>query len=270
MFTKLTSSLFVSAALLAAALSATACGSKSPPVTTAPIAKPAIDFTAAATAIVTATDRDATDITMDAGRHPAEFLAFLQLPPGARVGEISSGTGYTTELLARAVGPTGAVYGQNNAFVIEKFAAAGWATRLAKPVNQNVVRVDRELDAPMPPDVTGLDAIVNVLFYHDTVWMKTDRAAMNKAIFAALRSGGTYTIVDHAAATGHGIADVSTLHRIEESLVRSEIEAAGFRFAEAGTFLRNSNDAHDWNASPSAAADKRGTSDRFVLKFVKP
>ncbi len=270
MLTKLTSSLLVTAALSAAALSATACGAKSPAVTTAPIAKPAIDFTAAATAVVAAPDRDAQDTALDVGRHPAELLAFLQLPPSARVGEISSGTGYTTELLARAVGPTGAVYGQNNAFVIEKFAAAGWAARLAKPVNQNVVRVDRELEAPMPPDVTGLDAVVNVLFYHDTVWMKTDRAAMNKAIFAALRSGGTYVVVDHAAATGHGVADVATLHRIEETLVRSEIEAAGFRFAEAGTFLHNSNDAHDWNASPGAAAEKRGTSDRFVLKFVKP
>lgn len=234
------------------------------------VVAPVVDFAQAASTVVAASDRAETDRKLDAGRHPAEFLAFLQLPVGARVAEISAGTGYTTELLARAVGPTGTVYGQNNAFVIEKFAAAGWAERLAKPTNKNVVRVDRELDAPLPSDVTQLDSVVNVLFYHDTVWMKTDRAKMNRAIFDALRPGGTYIVVDHAAAPGHGVADVSSLHRIDEQTVRSEIQAVGFVLAAEASFLRNAADQHDWNASPGQAGDKRGSSDRFVLKFRKP
>jgi predicted methyltransferase len=234
------------------------------------VVAPVVDFAQAASTVVAASDRAETDRKLDAGRHPAELLAFLQLPAGARVAEISAGTGYTTELLARAVGPTGTVYGQNNAFVIEKFAAAGWAERLAKPINKNVVRVDRELDAPLPKEASQLDSVVNVLFYHDTVWMKTDRAKMNSAIFEALRPGGTYVVVDHAAAAGHGIADVSSLHRIDEQTVRSEIQAAGFEVAAEATFLRNAADQRDWNASPGQAGDKRGSSDRFVVKFVKP
>ena len=240
------------------------------PTASPSLVPPVVDFAVAASTIVAASDRADTDRKLDDGRHPAEFLAFLQLPEGARVAEISAGTGYTTELLARAVGPTGTVYGQNNAFVIEKFAAAGWAERLAKPINKNVVRVDRELDAPLPSDVTQLSSVVNVLFYHDTVWMKTDRAKMNRAIFDALRPGGTYIVVDHAAAAGHGVADVISLHRIDEETVRSEIQAVGFVFAAEASFLRNAADQHDWNASPGQAGDKRGSSDRFVLKFVKP
>ena len=141
---------------------------------------------------------------------------------------------------------------------------------MAKPINKNVVRVDRELDAPLPSEATQLDSVVNVLFYHDTVWMKTDRAKMNRAIFEALRPGGTYVVVDHAAAAGHGIADVTSLHRIDEQTVRSEIQAAGFVIAAEANFLRNAADQRDWNASPGQAGDKRGSSDRFVLKFVKP
>ena len=61
-----------------------------------------------------------------------------------------------------------------------------------------------------------------------------------------------------------------SLHRIEESVVRSEVEAAGFKLEDEGMFLRNPQDTRDWNDSPKVAADRRGTSDRFVLKFVKP
>jgi predicted methyltransferase len=112
--------------------------------------------------------------------------------------------------------------------------------------------------------------VVFILAYHDTVWMETDRAAMNREIFEALRPGGVYGIVDHAAAPGHGVEDARTLHRIEREIVVAEVTAAGFELADEASFLANPDDAHDWNAAPSAAGERRGTSDRFVLLFRKP
>jgi predicted methyltransferase len=112
--------------------------------------------------------------------------------------------------------------------------------------------------------------VLLVLLYHDTVWMKVDRARMNRAIFQALKPGGVFAIVDHSARPGAGLSEVQTLHRIEEPTLRGEIEAAGFRLAASGEFLRNAKDARDWNDSPMAAGERRGTSDRFVLAFVKP
>jgi predicted methyltransferase len=221
-------------------------------------------------AIVDAPDRSAEDLAIDAGRHPGEILAFFGIAPGMKVAEIAAGTGYTTELLARAVAPNGVVYAQNNKFILEKFAAAPWAKRLAKPVNKNVVRVDRELEDPLPPEASDLDAVLVVLFYHDTFWLEADRAKMNTAIFKALKPGGTYGIVDHSARGGSGAKDVQTLHRIEEKIVCDEIEKAGFKFVVEGDFLRNPADTRDWNDAPSSAGARRGTSDRFVLKFVKP
>jgi len=219
--------------------------------------------------LVDAVDRSADDKKLDAGRHPGELLAFLNLKPGARVAELQAGGGYTTELLARAVGPRGKVWGQNDAFVL-KFADKAWAERLAKPVMKNVVRVDRELDAPLPPDAKNLDAVVDVLFYHDTVWLGANRDKMNKAVFDALKRGGEYVVVDHSAAEGHGTEDVKTLHRIDELAVIREVERAGFQLAVDADFLRNQADTRDWSASPRVAGERRGTSDRFALKFIKP
>ena len=220
-------------------------------------------------ALVDAKDRTDADRQLDAGRHPGELLAFLGLTPGMRVAELAAGAGYTTELLARAVGPTGRVWAQNNAMFL-KFIDKPWAERLARPAMKNVVRSDRELDAPLPPDAKSLDAVVIVLFYHDSIWMGADRDKMNKAVFDALKHGGQYVVVDHSALEGHGKSDVKTFHRIDELSVIRDVERAGFMHAAAADFLRNPADTRDWSDSPSDAGEKRGTSDRFVAKFVKP
>jgi predicted methyltransferase len=231
----------------------------------APKAAAAVNYVA----IIDEADRTPEDKELDAGRHPVQLLQLMQVQPGMRVAELAAGKGYTTEILARAVAPTGQVYAQNpDAFV--KFIGESWPQRLARPVNQNVVRVDREMDAPLPPEAHDLDVVLANLVYHDFVWLGADRGAMNRAVFASLKPGGAYIVVDHAAAKGRGLEDVKTLHRIEEETVVAELTAAGFKLDKRGEFLRNPEDTRDWNASPSTAGEKRGTSDRFALRFVKP
>lgn len=249
-----------------------ACGAPAPaPTAATPGSSKALAASAAASPIVDlGDDRSADDQALDTGRKPNEMLAFLGIRRGMRVAEIASGGGYTAEILARAVGDQGEVYGQNPQSILDRFAESPWALRLGKPAMQNVRRVDRELEDPLPPNVRELDAVIDVLFYHDTVWLKTDRDKMNRAIFAALRSGGVYGIVDHAAKAGAGTSVAETLHRIEEKTVVDEVTRAGFVLSQHSDALRNPADTKDWNASPGAAGPKRGTSDRFMLKFVKP
>ena len=220
--------------------------------------------------IVDAADRDAADKKLDAGRKPGEMLAFAGIKPGMKVADIAAAGGYTTELLARAVGPTGKVYGQNSQGMLDKFAAKPWAARTEKPINKNVVSVVREFDDPFPVEATNLDAVVINLFYHDAIWLKVDLAKMNAAIFRALRPGGVFIVIDHSAKAGSGTSEAQTNHRIEEPIVRQQVSAAGFTLAETADFLRNPSDKRDWSTSPGVAGEKRGTSDRFVLKFVKP
>ena len=95
-------------------------------------------------------------------------------------------------------------------------------------------------------------------------------AKLNKLVFARLKKGGVYGIVDHSAAAGSGTRDVETLHRIDEEVVKKEVLAAGFKLDAQRDLLRAPDDKRDWNSSPKAAGDKRGTSDRFTLRFVKP
>ena len=220
-------------------------------------------------ALVASPDRTADDRALDANRHPAELLAFLGVKPGMRVADLGAGGGYTTELLARAVGPSGKVWAQNDPALVQKFLGPMISARVARPADQNVIRVDRPFDSPLPPDATNLDLVTMYIFYHDTVWLGVDRDKMNQAVFAALKPGGKYVVVDASAKPGDGTSDAQTLHRIDENTVRSEVEKAGFKLAKTSDFLRNPSDTRDWSSSPRAAGARRGTEDRFVLEFTR-
>jgi alanyl aminopeptidase len=230
------------------------------------------DPRAAWKAVVEAPDRSDADGKLDSGRHPAEMLEFLDLKPGMKVADLGAGRGYTTELIARAVGPSGQVYMQNDPSWLS-FLKEGIEERFTHPAMQkNVARVDRPFEEPLPPEARNLDAVVMNVIYHDIVNMPVDRLRMNKAVFNALQPGGVYVVIDSSAKDGSGLSQTRTLHRIDESVVRDEVQKAGFKLAAEGSFLRNPQDARDWNSSPLAAeqAGKRGSSDRFALKFVRP
>ena len=233
---------------------------------------PAKDVPGPIAGAIASDDRTDPDRKLDAGRKPGEVLAFFKVAPGQKIGELFAGTGYTTELLARTLGENGRLYAQNTTDVLDRFARKPMTDRLARLGMKSVMMVEQPADAPFPPDVKDLDAVICVLNYHDFVWQKVDRAKLNAAVFAALKPGGVYGIVDHSAVKGHGLDDVETLHRIDEDAVKAEITAAGFKLDGESDVLRNAQDPRDWNSSPKAAteANKRGTSDRFVLRFVKP
>lgn len=222
-----------------------------------------------ARSIVAAEDRAPSDRALDRERRPAELLTFLRVQPGMRVAVLIAGTGYTTELLARAVGPTGVVYAENPALTRASVGRA-WASRLATPAMRPVVQVGRELDAPLPPEAKDLDLVVINLVYHDAIRLGVDRGRMNRAVYAALRSGGKYVVVDHSARSGDGFGQAGTLHRVEPWAVSREVEDAGLQFERWSDFLRNDADTRDWNASPELTRERGDTSDRFALMFVKP
>jgi predicted methyltransferase len=215
-------------------------------------------------AVIAAPDRSDADRQADKRRDPIPFLTFAAVRPGMKVLDMGAGGGYSTELLARAVAPGGIVYGQNPAELPERPKTA-FETRLKTPAMKDVVADIRPFDDPVPPDVHDFDLITFLFFYHDTTYMNVDRAAMNRKLFAALKPGGFLVIADHAALPGQGISVGKTLHRIEESTLRQEIEAAGFRLVAEGNFWRNPDDTHDFASyKPTVSVDN------FVLKYQKP
>ena len=214
--------------------------------------------------LIAAADRESADRLIDPRRKQPQLIAFTGVAPGMRVLDMGAGGGYTTELLARAVGPGGKVYAQDSketiARVRERFDG-----RMNKPVMASVDRIVRDFDDPLPPGTAGLDLITFFFAYHDTGFLPVDRARMNRALFAALIPGGLLVVADHAAANGTGIGVAKSLHRIEEALLRREIENAGFRLIEEGRFLRNPDDPRD-----EIVFRAKVPVDEFVLKFVRP
>ena len=251
--------------------------------------------------ILSSPDRTAADRTNDLRRKPEQMLEFIGIRPGIISLDLSAAGGYTTELLARSIGPTGKVYGQSrprdpnqvpaSSSVAEGNSrpnlppAANPAAPAAAPRPSPVALADRDtklreagipaapivalsrpFEDPVPSDLSERIDLVTLMFnYHDLGHLGVDRAAMNRAVFRALKPGGLYVIADHAGRPGTGISESGTLHRIEEVFLRQEVEAAGFRLAEEGTFLRNPNDPRDKN-TPDPPQPK----DEFVLKFVRP
>jgi predicted methyltransferase len=216
-------------------------------------------------AIVAAPDRSDADRQTDQRRQPAKMLAFTGVTEGMKVLDMEANAGYSTELLARAVGPTGTVWAQDPASIIERLVKDKFDNRAKGEAMKNVVHVVRDFDDPIPPDVSNLDMITFFFAYHDVTYMPVDRARMNAKMFSALKPGGYLIIADHSAKQGEGITVAKTLHRIEEATLRQEIEAAGFTFVAEGDFLRHPEDPRDDKVfKPAVPVDE------FVLKYQKP
>jgi predicted methyltransferase len=230
------------------------------PMRSGAVAQTAPDYAA----IIAAPDRSEADRETDKRRDPVQLLAFTGVRPGMKVLDMGAAAGYSTELLARVVGPSGAVYATDSPAVAERVKDR-FDARAAGPAMKNVVRLVRNYDDPVPADTGALDLVTFFFFYHDTTYMEVDRDKMNRALFAALKPGGLLVIADHSARPGDGATVGKTFHRIEESTLRHEVEAAGFQFVEEGGFLRHPEDPRDVVVfKPKVPVDE------FVLKFRKP
>ena len=269
----------------------TGAGQDSPPLSSTQIIE-----------ILSSPDRTTADRTNDLRRKPEQMLGFIGIRPGIVALDLSAAGGYTTELLARSIGPTGKVYGQsrprdpnqaptsssvpegNTRPNLAPVAAPGAPPAAPRPSPvaltdrdarlheagipaAPIVALSRPFEDPVPSDLASeqIDLVTLMFNYHDLGHLGVDRAAMNRAVFRALKPGGLYVIADHAGRPGTGISESGTLHRIEEAFLRQEVEAAGFRLVEEGKFLRNPNDPRDKN-TPDPPQPK----DEFVLKFVRP
>ena len=215
--------------------------------------------------------RPEADTQRDADRKPAETLAFAGVRPGETVAELLPGGGYYTRLLSAVVGPKGKVYALPNARRPDAAPDAPDPAARLQPITSDphyanvAVQTIKVADVTLPP---GVDLVWTSLNYHDIHNVKDiDVVAFDRAVLAALKPGGTYLVVDHAAAAGSGFADTSTLHRIDPEAVKKEVESAGFKFAGSSDALRNKDDPHTEKVFDAGI---KGHTDQFILKFTKP
>lgn len=209
--------------------------------------------------------RPEADRERDALRHPAEVMAFAGVQPGWRIADIGPGGGYYTRLFAVAVGPAGRVYGVDRAGTPERpRPLAALAADYGNITHLTAGYQGWTIDEP-------LDAVFVSQIYHDWFYpqLNVDVAALNRAFFDALKPGGVYVIIDHAAPAGHTINPdpQPDLHRIDQAQVIREVTAAGFVLEAESDALRNPEDDR---AARVFESDIRGRTDQFMLRFRKP
>ena len=233
----------------------------------------AADIPAPIAAAVSDTARPAADTARDAGRKPAETLGFVGIKPGAQVAELLPGGGYFTRLLSTLAGPKGHVYAltpppRPNAPAGAPDPAAAATAIAADPEHANVSVQQLALAAPALGLAHPVDVVWTSDNYHDLHNLpNADVAGFNQHVFEALKPGGMFIVIDHAAAAGHGTSDTKTLHRIDPEAVKAEVTAAGFKLAGSSDALANQKDDH---TLPVFDPGIRGKTDQFILKFIRP
>jgi predicted methyltransferase len=218
-------------------------------------------------AVMDAPDRPAGDYDRDASRHPVEILEFIGLTPGMKVVELGAGGGYTTEIVARVVGSDGAVYAQGLR------ASRNRGNRLP-----NIIALEEHLlyQTRRKVNEAGLadgeaDRVLVFFALHDMYLNdRIDKQRLYRDIFALLKPGGLFVVLDNAGEPDSGLRDTRGTHRIGEQFVREEIEKSGFEFAGETDVLRNPEDnlRERWNIP--APYRQPGFQDRFAYTFIKP
>jgi predicted methyltransferase len=219
------------------------------------------------TAAIADSARPDADRERDAQRKPAETLAFAGVKPGDQVLEIAPGKGYYTRLLSAVVGPKGKV----TVYLIGPPPKPGTPSPpvqaiAADPHYSNVTVIMQRLTEAKPS--AAFDLVWTTQNYHDLHNVPDlSMLAVNNAIFNALKPGGVYFVLDHAAEAGSGARDTNTLHRIDEQTVKNEVTSAGFKLAGESNILRNPADPHTGKVFEGPI---QGHTDQFLLKFKKP
>ena len=208
--------------------------------------------------------RPKADTDRDALRLPAKTIAFAGVKPGMKVAEFFPGGGYFTRTLSDVVGPSGHIYGIENVKWDDGSDAKAAAAVEGHNVSMQMAKFG-EFTLPEKVDLVWLTQNYHDL--HIAKYGPVDMAAFNKHVYAALKRGGIYFVLDHQANPGTGETQIAALHRIQKSQVIREVEAAGFKLAAEGNALHRTGDDHT-----KVIFDKsiQGHTDQFMLRFVKP
>ena len=242
-------------------------------LTASPLAAFSVQVPSPAEMGVSARDRPADQVELDAGRKPVEVLTFLGLKYGDRVLDVMAGGGYYTEIMARAVGPKGYVMAlEPPQFVKTDKAKAAWASLIERDKNVGLMLMSPQ-NVALAPD--SYDFVLMHLVYHDTYWesakydfKRMDPAAFLKVVFSATKPGGIVGVVDHVGLPADDTrATVDKLHRMDPAVIKADFLAAGFVFEGESAVLANPADDHTALVFDPAI---RGKTDRVEYKFRRP
>jgi predicted methyltransferase len=208
------------------------------------------------------------DTGLDANRKPLGVVEFTGVRPGAKVADLIPGHGYWSVIFSDIVGPKGHVFlVWPKEYEAEDKEDADATTALATKFPNISVLHETAAEFSAPEKLDVVFTAQNYHDYPDKFMGKVDPMVLNRQVYRALKPGGVFIVIDHAAEAGSGMRDTDTLHRIDAAIVKKQVTAAGFEFVGENDTLRNPADDHKL-----VVFDKkiRGHTDQFIYKFRKP
>lgn len=191
--------------------------------------------------------------------------------PGMTVYEMEAGEGYYTELLSTILGAEGHLYMQNPPG-FDSFLGDSVADRLRDNRLPNVTHDKTSFDRLNVADAS-VDIVTWILGPHELYFVLSDGVSLGAIdatyaeIFRILKPGGSFIVLDHAAAPGTSEESGQIYHRIDPAIVRALIIDAGLVFESESNILRNDTDIYEKSVfDPSI----RRKTDRFLFRFRKP
>jgi predicted methyltransferase len=215
--------------------------------------------------------RPADQTALDAERKPAETVEFAGIKPGSKVMDLMPGQGYFTRIFSGIVGDKGWVYAyfptETDSFIKKRMGADVKIEHLFDSIPHTSIVHAPIMKIAAPEALDVVFTAQNYHDFHDSFFGPADLSVVNKAVYDALKPGGYFVIIDHAAKDDADPDVTEKLHRIQEAVVKKEVEAAGFKLVAEANFLRNPDDPRDKLVFDPSIRHK---TDQFVLKFQKP
>ena len=210
------------------------------------------------------------DALTDPALKGPEVIAFMGVKAGDKVADIFAGR--FVRAFSQAAGPKGQVYAvlPTEFIKFEKTGQEMLSGMKTQATALGNVTVIYEPLANLALPKGGLDEVFIRQNYHDlydAFLGPADVPNFNKQVYAALKPGGVYIVLDHSAPAGTGLRDTNTTHRIDEERVKADMKAAGFVLDGESKILANPADDRSKMVFNPAI---RGKTDQFLLKFRKP
>lgn len=233
--------------------------------------------------------RSAQNRARDEYRHPMQTLQFFGLKFGMTIVEVSPGGGWYTEILAPLMKGNGRYYAAHYSLNAPgAYYRSSLGKYLQKMSEINELYEEVIITQLLPPSEMAIappesvDLIVTFRNVHN--WIEEDTGVLTmSAVFAALKPGGVFGVVQHRAKPDADVASMKESGYVTERLVMDMADAAGFVFAGSSAVNDNPKDTADhpegvWTLPPALRLEETdrqkylaiGESDRMTLKFIKP